>query len=275
MIKYRTFLGKFPFSHPTNFLSKRPISSPILKKSYLHIKNMEVESKKANIQKDFDIQSNIQEYNKIYKPTYTLEFNRTGELLLYSCDPLKHREIYLKYPYVLFESLAPLSLFVFLANPFSLSWAINYVFFYAAGMLFIPRVWYLHSMQYRIKRMWLLRGGKVIKFERLTIAGDIYTNWVEVRHFKPLTQDFREFEDEQADFLTEEGQLKYELGTELEHFKQFSVNEQDINVFFLKEGIVHQPEVFEAVVKGYHIDTSDFVINTLLDERAREPHHSH
>ncbi len=38
----------------------------------------------------------------------------------------------------------------------------------------------------------------------------------------------------------------------------------------MKEGVVHHPELFEAVVKGYNIDTNDFVINTANNVRARE-----
>jgi hypothetical protein len=40
----------------------------------------------------------------------------------------------------------------------------------------------------------------------------------------------------------------------------------------MKEGVVHHPEIFEAVTKGYHIDTTNYVINTAHNERAREPH---
>ena len=250
-------------------------SNPILKRTYLQIKDMAFEQRRAEIQQEFDKGNHIEEYNKVYKPTYTIEFNRVGEVLLYSCDPFKHKEIYFKYPYVFWESLSPLCLFLFFANPLQVAWGTSYLFLFAAQMLWFPRCWYLHSMQYRIRRMWLLRGGRVIKFERSTIAGDQLTNWVEVRHFQPLTQDFLEFDTDEADFLDESGQLKYELGTELEHFKQFSVNDQDVNVFFMKQGIVHHPELFEAVVKGYHVDTRDFVINTLLDERVMEPHHNY
>lgn len=39
----------------------------------------------------------------------------------------------------------------------------------------------------------------------------------------------------------------------------------------MKEGSVHQPEVFEMVLKGYNIDTSDFVINTDNTMRHAEP----
>ena len=39
----------------------------------------------------------------------------------------------------------------------------------------------------------------------------------------------------------------------------------------MKEGTVHNPEVFEMVLKGYNIDTSDFVINTENSVRFLEP----
>lgn len=42
----------------------------------------------------------------------------------------------------------------------------------------------------------------------------------------------------------------------------------------MKEGTVHEPEIFEAVTRGYHLDTSDFVINTSDNERALEPHYN-
>ena len=43
----------------------------------------------------------------------------------------------------------------------------------------------------------------------------------------------------------------------------------------MKEGTVHQPEIFEQVVKGYNIDTSDFTINTEDNMRFKEPNHNH
>ena len=39
----------------------------------------------------------------------------------------------------------------------------------------------------------------------------------------------------------------------------------------MKEGIVHHPEVFDMVLKGYNIDTSDYAINTDHSVRALEP----
>ena len=42
----------------------------------------------------------------------------------------------------------------------------------------------------------------------------------------------------------------------------------------MKEGTVNQPEIFDMVVKGYNIDTSDFVINTEDNIRFNEPNHN-
>ena len=43
----------------------------------------------------------IQENSRVYKPTYTIEFNREGEVLLYSAEPIKNATLYFKYPYIL------------------------------------------------------------------------------------------------------------------------------------------------------------------------------
>ena len=270
MLKSKRLFGLIkPMSRAAPAMTIRPL------RGYMHIKDMQDEKLRAQLQNDFDNSPVIEEYNRVYKPSYTLEFDRTGELVLFTCDPLRHKSIYFQYPYVFYESCIPLALFMYLANPLSLGYYASFSFFALANVLWFPRVWQLHSMQYRIKKMTLLRGGRYVKFERTTIAGDELVNWVEVRHFYPLTEDFKEFDDrDEADFLDEQGQLKYELSCELEHFKQWGVNDQDVDVFFMKEGVIHHPEVFEAVTKGYHVDTTDYVINTAHTERTREPHHN-
>lgn len=106
-----------------------------------------------------------------------------------------------------------------------------------------------------------------------TVAGDKITAWVETRMFHPLTQDARHFDDrDEAEFLNEEGQLKYKLTTQLDHFTEKGVTQQDELLYFMKEGVIHHPELFEAVVKGFNIDTSDFEINTAHNLRAMEGH---
>ena len=51
-----------------------------------------------------------------------------------------------------------------------------------------------------------------MKIETNTLANDKNTYWVETYQFHPLTADLTKFDDrDNADYLTEEGQLKYEL----------------------------------------------------------------
>lgn len=243
---------------------------------YQHIKDMEIEAKKAKLQEMYDNPNLIENYPNTYKPSYTLELDRCGELLVYSAEPFKTKTIYFKYPYILYESFIPLGLNMFIMNPFELSWQWNYLFLVPLCCFWMPRAWYFYSLQARVRKMWLLRGGKYVKLERTTLAGDTYTDWAEIRYFKPLTEDFRNYDDkDNSEFLTEQGQLKYELATELDHFMHMGTNAQDFNLFFVKEGTVHHPEVFDAIARGYHIDTTDFVINTSHNERSREPHYNY
>jgi hypothetical protein len=75
--------------------------------------------------------------------------------------------------------------------------------------------------------------------------------------------------------MTKTGQLKYEVQVQLDNYVDHAVVVHDEIIYFMKEGVVHQPEVFEMVLKGYNIDTSDFVINTEHNIRFNEPSHNH
>lgn len=237
-----------------------------------HIKNMLDEERRDHVEKLHNEGQIVEKTDRIYKPSYPIEFDRAGEVLIYSGAPFQNMTIYLKYPYILYESLIPIHLWLWYVNPFELDWYYNHCNLVAMYLLWIPRVWYLQSLNYRIVKMHLIRGGKFIKFETHTLAGDVNFAWVENYQFHPLTQDKQNFADrDDADFLTEEGQLKHDLAVQLDNFTEFSVNQQDVTVYFTKEGgIVHHPEIFEAVCKGYNVDTSDFTINTAHNVRAKE-----
>jgi len=237
-----------------------------------HIKNMLDEERKHHVEKLHAEGAIVEKTDRIYKPTYTIEFDRAGEVLVYSGNPFRTMSIYLKYPYVLYESLIPASFWLWYVNPLELEWYYNHLNLVALNLLWIPRLWYLRSFNYRIVTMHLLRGGKFVKFETHTLTGDRNFNWAENYNFHPLTQDMSQFDDrDNADFLTEEGQLKYDLAVQLDDYTEYAVNTQDVTIFFTKErGTVHHPELFEAIIKGYNIDTSDFTINTAHNTRARE-----
>jgi hypothetical protein len=75
--------------------------------------------------------------------------------------------------------LIPLAIWNWVYNPLDWSWEWVNMNLIAVNLLWIPRMWYLRSLQYKIRRLWLLRGGKVAKIETNSLAGDRFTSWVE------------------------------------------------------------------------------------------------
>ena len=106
----------------------------------------------------------LERTDKVYKPSQTIEFNRDGELLIYSCDNIKNSVIYLKYPYCMYDMFIPLSWYVFFINPFSWSWYITtgaLYFFNSFG--WIPHGLYWKHLDKKIHKLYLLRGGKYVR----------------------------------------------------------------------------------------------------------------
>ena len=216
----------------------------------------------------------LERTDRVYKPSKTIEFNREGECLLYSCDNIKHSVIYFKYPYCLYDCLVPLSWYVFFVNPFFWSWQVTLPFFYGANALaWMPHVLYWKSLDKKIHRLLLLRGGKYVRIWTQNPMGDRFYSWANNCEIRLLTEDRHDFADpdEDPDFMRKNGQLKYEVEVQLDHYVDHSITVQDQCIQFMKEGTVHQPEIFEMVMKGYNIDTSDFTINTAEVSRFAEP----
>ena len=107
--------------------------------------------------------------------------------------------------------------------------------------------------------------------------GDRFYSWAHICEFNLITEDGEDFAipPDNEQFLNKAGQLKYETQVQLDHYVDHSITVQDEIIYFMKEGTVHQPEVFEMVLKGYNIDTSDFVINTENNIRWNEPTHNY
>jgi hypothetical protein len=136
----------------------------------------------------------------------------------------------------------------------------------------LPHYLYVRSLTKKIHKVYLLRGGKYIRFEIMDWMGDKNQSWNTIREFRLLSEDYKRFEeDESMEFLKEDGQLKFELGVQIDFFQYYGYIENNGVVFFMKEGIVHEPELFEQVMRGYNIDTTDFEINTEDNIRFLEP----
>jgi hypothetical protein len=216
----------------------------------------------------------LERTDKVYKPSQTLEFNREGEMLLYSCDNIANSQIYLKYPYIMYDGLVPLSWYFFFVNPFGFSWHLTMSFFYLANSFaWLPHVLYWKHLDRKIHKLLLLRGGKYLRIWTQNPMGDRHYSWANINETHLLTEDYEDFADpvEEEQFLKKSGQLKYEVQVQLDNYTEHAIIQQDEIIMFMKEGTVHQPEVFEQVLKGYNIDTSDFTINTDNTVRHNEP----
>ena len=113
----------------------------------------------------------------------------------------------------------------YVLNPFDMVWYWGSFFLYFSPGLIIPRIWYFASFKWHPNKIFLLRGGRVLKVEALSTGAERLTYWLETKVTKPLTEDKMHFADkDDADFLTEEGQLRYDLTVETEDFKFFGVN---------------------------------------------------
>ncbi len=172
----------------------------------------------------------LERTDRVYKPSKTMEFNREGEMLLYSCDNIKHSTIYFKYPYCMLDGLMPLSWYIFFINPFHISWQFTLSFFYAANCLaWMPHVLYWKHLDKKIHKLFLLKGGKYVRIWTQNPMGDKFYSWANNCEIKLLTQDYEDFADpvEDEQFLKKTGQLKYELQVQLDNYVDHAVTVQD------------------------------------------------
>jgi len=105
-----------------SFLSKqvkirRAFGMPSVVRNFRQVKDLNQVVATARLEEQQRTEKFLEYTNKIYKPSKTIEFNREGELLLFSCDNIKHSNVYFKYPYVMYDAMIPLAFYIFFANP--------------------------------------------------------------------------------------------------------------------------------------------------------------
>ena len=220
----------------------------------------------------------LEKTDKVYKPSKTIEFDRGGELLLFSCDNVKNSTIYLKYPYIMYDMTIPMAWYIFFVNPLMWKWQTTCAILYGThAFSWLPHVFYWKNIERKIHRLYLLRGGKYVRIWTMNPLGDRFYSWANINEFHLLTEDYQNYQEpaDDGDFMTKEGQLKYEVQVELENYVEHGTPVHDEIIYLMKEGTVHEPEILEQVVKGYNIDTSDFTINTEHNTRHMEPTHNY
>lgn len=152
-----------------------------------------------------------------------------------------------------------------------MTWYWRHGLFYFFGMAgWLPQYYYVRSLGKKIYKIYLMKGGKYCKVVLNQFSGERMTTWLTIKDLHLLSQDFKRY-DSEYDFLTTEGQLKHEVAAELDYFMYQGYPQNNDVIYFMKEGIVHQPEIFENVLRGYNIDTSEYEINTEDNIRWMEP----
>jgi hypothetical protein len=118
----------------------------------------------------------------------------------------------------------PLAILNYVLNPLDLVWYWNSFFLYFTPFVYCSRTWYFRDFMYFPNKLYLLRGGRVLRIEAQSLGNQRYIYWVESQFLRPLTQDKMRFDDrDNADFLTEEGQLKYDLNVEAEELRIWGI----------------------------------------------------
>lgn len=101
-----------------------------------------------------------------------------------------------------------------------------------------------------------------------------WKTWIFIDEIHLLTPDKLMLEEDKgvnAKVLDESGQLVDETHFQVDYFVDVGRTQRDQVLRLLKEGTVHEPELLEAALKGFEIDTTNFRINTLHVERFHEP----
>ncbi len=130
----------------------------------------------------------------------------------------------------MYDCLMPLSWYVFAVNPFMWSWQVTLSFLYGANALaWLPHVLYWKSLDKKIHRLLLLRGGKYVRIWTQNPMGDRFYSWANNCEIHLLTEDREDFADpvDDEEFLKKNGQLKYELEVQLDNYVDHAITVQD------------------------------------------------
>ena len=72
---------------------------------------------------------------------------------------------------------------------------------------------YWKSLDRRIHKILLLRGGKYVRIWTQNVLGDRYYSWAHICEMNLISEDYEKFVEDvdKETFLTKTGQLKYEV----------------------------------------------------------------
>ena len=93
-------------------------------------------------------------------------------------------------------------------NPFFWTWQVTLPFLYIANAVaWMPHALYWKSLDKKIHRLLLLRGGKYVRIWTQNPMGDRFYSWANNCEVHLLTEDYEDFADpiDDEDFLKKNG----------------------------------------------------------------------
>jgi hypothetical protein len=186
-----------------------------------------------------------------YTPAQTVEFDAVGETLLYSVNAFRQASVLFPLPWSLGTYIGvPASLWGWWAGvlgPYSLLMVVP------AYVAVIPHLTYLHSLRKLVHKVWYVRGGR-LKIETKDLTGVLCHSYIELGNVsvKGATA---------ANALTNSGRLTRDLKLNLADWADFNEAETNSTLTLSGKGVVHNPELLQAIIQGYELNVEDFEMN--------------
>lgn len=109
--------GRQLFKPNMIFPQRMSLINPVSVKGFKQTNNLVRVMDTAQLEEKQRYAKFVEYTDKIYKPSKTITYNREGEILLFSCDNIKHSRIYFPYPYCLYDMLFPIGMYNFFIDP--------------------------------------------------------------------------------------------------------------------------------------------------------------
>jgi hypothetical protein len=188
----------------------------------------------------------------IYKPAGALEFNTKGEILVYSKSCKSKFNVFFPFPWAIGTYLSPYIIYRLAECSGHPTWSM----FFAAYLGIMPHCYYLYNLRFNIDRIWYVRGG-AWKIENNGIMGAETSTYMQ--------NDNLVIKKEQEE-LNETGGLDSNLDLVALDWQEYYQQVENQRLTVPATGTVHNPELFQAMLKKWKVDDSNFVIRLKDDE---------
>jgi hypothetical protein len=181
-----------------------------------------------------------------YKPLQQLIFNTKFETLVYSADNLPKFKVFFPLPWSLGTWSSPVVVWQMLVGVIP----VNFFSLAALYVAFLPHLYYLNNLRYTIDKIWYIRGGHW-KLELTGVSG--FTTFV--------TCGPESLEILNNPNLNSSESLSNDVKFNSKKWTDFFYTYSNRRLTLPGNGKVVNPELFEAMMKKFKIDDSNFVID--------------